>query len=147
MTAAPIKQEPPDMFGKLDVELQTTNSIRDKLITMLTDCIMNSEVDITKMNSEARESYMSLMRELNNTMKSRDSNHLNFVKLKLQKDGNTINSNYADMVSEMLMRLNLNQQPIQTGVKANPHDTTTELDSVIAANNLPILDTELEMDA
>lgn len=133
------------MFSELKNELQFTNEIRNALIAKLKDAILDKETDLTKLSSEALESYMSIMRELNNTMKTRDSNFLNFVKLQLQSDFNGTVANTSALVSEYLMHLGLNGAPIETGVRANVDESSKLLDQVAEEHQFEISEEEKEM--
>lgn len=134
------------MFPELQKELQVTNDIRNLLITKLKDVILSEKTDLAKLDSESLESYMSIMRELNNTMKARDSNFLNFVKLQLQSDFNGTVANTSALVSEYLMHLGLNGAPMETGARANVEESSELLDQVAVEHQFKLSEEEKEME-
>lgn len=99
------------LLAGLSKELDVTNTIRDLVILKLNTAIQ-SNVNLLEMSPAQRESYMAIVRELNSTLNSRDSSHINKTKLRITADSNDVNTAAADVVSQLLQQLKLTTQPM-----------------------------------
>jgi hypothetical protein len=131
----------PAIIDKLETELTYTNLVRDLIITKLKS-VLDDGVKLTDMSPAARESFMSAMRELNSTLNSRDSSHINVVKLKMQGERDDDISDVAAIVNAFMHNLKLTTAPMGSQY-IDPAKESARLDEEMNKRNLQIKEGEL----
>lgn len=133
---------PKTLFENLEAELASSNTVRTTLITALSSVISNTELDLMKMKSDDRESYMAIARELNSTLNSRDNSHINVVKMKLQHMKDESDTDISKSVVELMKLVKFtNGTPV--GNYSDPNEVVEDLEQAFENSGLEIPETEL----
>lgn len=133
------------MFDELRANLDLSNQVRNIIITKLLSAVESGDVDLKDMSAERRESFMSIVRELNSTLKSRDSSHINMVKLQMQDKRDDQDAQDSQVVAEFLKHIKLST-PAKTpaeGEEADPDAAMKAIESEFEKRELVVEDDEL----
>lgn len=136
------EQDNSALFDGLESQLGLTNVNRDIVINILMKAVQEGDFNLQDMKASDRESFMSVARELNSTMNSRDSSHINLVKLRLQEKRDEQAVDGSALISEFLRSIKLNSGT-PSGETIDPNAADDELTAEFDKRGLEVGEKEL----
>lgn len=130
------------MFAELEQKINMSNEVRSLIIEKLKGAIAGEDVNLADMSSDARESFMSIARELNSTLNSRDGSHINLVKLRMQEKRDEQVAEGAALVTELMRRVKLTSGT-PAGELADPKQAQDIIEGEFEERGLEIKESEM----